>query len=323
MSCPKKKIVCFSGGSAVSKALFPELKDYPFQITLINSMVDSGGSTGWLRRELDVLPPGDLRRHILLLSEAPLWKKKLWEFRFGREEFKGGHKGHSFANILISALENVTGDYQKVLEIIHEFMEVKNHKALPATIEKTNLCAVLENDEVIVGEDEIDVPQNHNAGVPIKKLFLDPQTKAYLPTLKAIKKADAIIIGPGDLYSSILPCFLPSGIKEAIEASSAKKIYLCNLMTKKGETQNFSVCDFVREIEKYMNDSLDFVVYNKKMPEQERIERFREENPLLLGIVKEETGPNKKKFIGADLILEKGPIVHNSQKVVKIITSLI
>ncbi|MCD6550182.1 YvcK family protein [bacterium] len=323
MNSQKKNIVCFGGGSAISQALFPELKNYPFQITLVNSMVDSGGSTGWLRRELNVLPPGDLRRHILLLSNAPSWKKRLWEFRFGKEKFKGGHKGHNFANILIAALEQVMDDYQKVLEMIHEFMEVKPHKALPATIEKTNLCAVLENGEIITGEDEIDVPHNHNPNLSIREIFLNPKTKAYLPTLKAIEEADVIIIGPGDLYSSILPCFLPSGIKEALKVSDAKKIYICNLMTKKGETQGFFVYDFVKEIESYIGNSVDFVVYNNKVPRQERVERFKKENPSVLELVRAKKNLNKKKFIGADLISEKGPIIHSSQKVVKIITSLI
>jgi len=251
-----KKIVCFGGGNAMPKAILSELKKYPVQITAIASMVDNGGSTGQLRKDFDVLPPGDIRRHLLALSDAPNWKKELWNFRFGHEAFGGGHKGHNFANVFIGGLEHILKDYSKVLKISHEFLEIKKHRALPATIKKTQLAAKLENGKMIFGEDEIDVPKKHNPKLKIRKIYLRPKVKAYPFILKALKETNLITIGPGDLYSSFLPCLLPEGISRTIQKSKAKKILVCNTMNKSGETNNFSVLDFANKTEKYLGRRL-------------------------------------------------------------------
>ncbi len=318
----EKKIVCFGGGNAVPK-LIEELKKYPIQITGVTSMVDNGGSTGQLREDFNVLPPGDIRRHILALSDAPKWKKELFKFRFGREEFAGGHKGHNFANVFIAGLEYILKDYRKVLKIVHEFMEVKKHKALPATIDKVQLVAELENGEIVEGEDEIDVPKKHDPKLRIKKLYLKPQARIFPPTKKAILEADLLTFGPGDLYSSVIPCFLPEGMSQAIKRSKAKKVYICNAMTKLGETNNFSVLDFANEIEKYLNCQLDFVIYNIEIPDQQRIQEYKKTEPLLLDLVKINPGLDKKKFIGKNLLVKSGPIVHDFKKVAKILMRLI
>jgi len=254
----RKKIICFGGGSALPTAVLSPLSRYDVNITSVTSMLDNGGSTGQLRKDFNILPPGDIRRHILALSNAPDWKKKLWTFRFGQEIFAGGNKGHSFANAFIAGLENSLKGYKKVLKVIHEFMEVKG-TVLPAIIEQANLYAELENGETIKGEDEIDIAKKHNSGLKIKKVYIKPETKTYPPVLKAIAKSDLIIIGPGDLYSSCAPCFLSSGIKTALKRSGAKKLFICNIMTKSGETNGFSVLDFTLEIERYIETKLDYV----------------------------------------------------------------
>ncbi|MCK5466031.1 YvcK family protein, partial [Candidatus Parcubacteria bacterium] len=199
-----KKAVCFGGGNAIPKTILIPLKKYPVDITAITSMVDNGGSTGQLRTDFNVLPPGDIRRHVLALSEAPDWKKEFWQFRFGHEMFDGGHKGHSFSNAFIAGLEYNLKDFGKVLEVVNEFMEVKGN-ALPATIEQTQIYAELENGEIAKGEDEIDVPQKHDPNLKIRRAYLEPEVKAYQPSLDAVTEADIIIIGPGDLYSSTIP----------------------------------------------------------------------------------------------------------------------
>ena len=125
MSKKIKKIVCLGGGNVVPKLLLEPLKKYPVKITGVTSMVDNGGSAGQLREDFNVLPPGDIRRHFIALSNAPQWKKDLFKFRFGREEFEGGHKGHNFANVFIGGLEYILKDYRKVLKIVHDFMELK------------------------------------------------------------------------------------------------------------------------------------------------------------------------------------------------------
>ncbi len=317
----KKRIVCFGGGSAIPRAILSPLKKYPVNITAVTSMVDNGGSTGQLREDFNILPPGDIRRHILALSEAPVWKKKLWEFRFGREVFDSGHRGHNFANVFIAGLEHSLNDYTKVLEIVHEFMEVKG-KALPATVDKTHICARLENGEIVAGEDEIDVPRKHDPNLKIAEAFLKPKAKAYPPVLDAIAKADIITIGPGDLYTSLIPCILPEGMKEALKKTKAKKVLICNAMTKFGETNNFSVMDFAKEAEKYIGSALDFVVYNSGMPSKERIGAHKKENPPALEMVRINSGLDGKKFIGKNILAEKGAIVYDPEKLAKLICSL-
>jgi len=323
MSKQIKKIVCLGGGNAVPKLFLEPLKKFPVKITGITSMVDNGGSAGQLREDFRVLPPGDIRRHILALSDAPDWKKELFKLRFGREKFPGGHKGHNFANVLIGGLEYILKDYRKVLEIIHDFMEIKRqHQALPAIINKTQLMAELENREIIEGEDEIDVPKKHNPKLKIKKIFLKPKAKVFPPTKKAIIEADLITLGPGDLYSSTIPCFLPDGMKEALRKSKAKRVFICNAINKLGETNNFSVLDFTNEVEKYIGCQLDFVLYNTEIPNKKRIKEYKKEEPLILDLVKIDKNLNKKKFIGKNLLIKSGPIVYDPNKVVKTILKL-
>ena len=304
-----------------------ELKKYPVKITGVTSMVDNGGSAGQLREDFDVLPPGDIRRHFMALSNAPEWKKELFKFRFGREKFPGGHKGHNFANVLIGGLEYILKDYGKVLKIVHDFMEVKpQYQALPATIDKTQILAALENGKTIEGEDEIDVPQKHNPKLKIKKVYLKPKAKVFPSTKKAVIEADLITLGPGDLYSSTIPCLLPEGMKKALKKSKAKKAFICNAMTKLGETNSFSVLGFTKEVEKYFGCPLDFVLYNTKIPDKKRIREYKKEAPLILDLVKIDpsiiSGQAEKKFIGKNLLLKSGPIVYDSKKVIKIILRL-
>ena len=306
------------GGNAMPNAVLKGLKKYDLDITSVTSMVDSGGSSGQLRKDFNVLPPGDMRRHLLALSEAPEWKKELFKFRFGREEFGDGHRGHSFGNAFIAGLEYVLKDYEEVLKIVHEFLEVKG-RCLPATIEKTNLVAILENGQEIFGEDEIDVPKAHDPNLKIKKIFLKPEAKAYQPVSDAIENADLIIIGPGDLYSSLIPCVLPRGIKESLEKSKAKKILIVPAMTKIGETNGFSVLDFANEMERYVGSPLDFVIYNNFVPEKERVEKYKKEELNVHEIVEINEGIDEKRFIGRDLLVKSGEIVYDPDKLADVI----
>lgn len=322
-----KKLVCFGGGNALPKAVLTPLKKYSVKITGIASMVDNGGSAGQLREDFNVLPPGDIRRHILALSDAPQWKKDLWTFRFGHEVFDGGHKGHVFANAFIAGLEYNLKDYGKVLEAMHEFMEVKkDYRALPATVDKTQIYAELENGKIVKGEDEIDVPIKHDPNLKIKKVYLEPEAKAFPEALEAVEKADLITIGPGDLYSSSVSCLLMKGMSEAFKKSKAKKIFIVNAMTKLGETNDYSVADFVKEIEKYMGCSLDYVICNAEIPDKKRIEEYKKEEPSVIEMVKIDplinSGQAGKKFIGAKILTQEGAIIYDSKKLVELIMSL-
>ena len=272
-----KKIVAFGGGSAMPSVVLPGLSNMGLDITTVTSMTDSGGSTGALRKEFNIHPAGDIRRHILALSKAEQWKKDLWKFRFANDIiFDDGHKGHNFGNVFMAGLEKNTSDFEKTLEITHEFMGVKG-LCLPATMEKINIFAELENGEIVRGEDDIDVPKlDRDTKVRIAKIWLLPPATAYGKVLDAIKGADYIVIGPGDLYSSLLPCFLPKGIKEEIAMSKAKIIYICNLLAKPGESYKFTANDHAREILKYTGrEKIDyFIVADQKIGED-----FIKENP--------------------------------------------
>lgn len=333
-----KKFVCFGGGNAMPKAILEPLAKYPVDITSVTSMVDNGGSASQFRADFNALPPGDIRRHILALSNAPEWKKKLWTFRFGREVFDEGHKGHNFANAFIAGLEYIFQDHGKAMEVVHEFMEVNTEEviisqagvskktksiAMPATVDKTHVYAELENGEIIKGEDEIDVPRHHDPNLKIKKVFLKPKAKAYPPVLKAISEADAITIGPGDLYSSSIPCILMEGMVETLCKTKAKKIFIVTTMTKSGETNNYSVADFANEVEKYMGCSLDYVIYNAEIPDKKRIEEYKKEEPSVIELVKVNDGLDAKKFIGVKILTKEGAIVYDPEKLVKTIMSLI
>ncbi len=317
------KLVCFGGGNALPKTVLEPLRDEQnIEITSVTSMVDDGGSTGALRKELNVLPPGDIRRHILALSRAEEWKKKLWNLRFARDiVFPDGHRGHNFANVFIAGLEHVLGDFEKALEIVHDFMKVRG-KCLPATLEKVTLYAELENGEKIEGEGEIDIPKNRDPKLRIKKIWIQPRPEAYSKVIEAIKQADFVVIGPGDLYSSVLPCFLPIGIKKALKKSKAKKIFIAPAMTKLGETYGYALEDYVREVENYAC-RLDSVVFNTAIPQKERIEEYRKEEPLLHELVlpKDKNLP-EEKFIGRDLLLEKGAVEYDPEKVKRVLLEI-
>ena len=317
------KVICFGGGNALSKVVLEGIKKCPVRITSVTSMTESGGSTGQLRKGLDILPPGDISRHLIALSEAPQWKKALFYSRFGQEKFPGGHIGHRFGTVFIASLEYLFKDFEKALRFAQEFLEVKKHQALPATIEKTHIWAILENNQIIKGEDEIDVPKKHNSRLKIKKAFLKPKAKAYPPVLKTIKEADLIVIGPGDLYSSLIPCLLPKGVKEEIKKSRAKKVFICNIMTKRGETNNFTVLDFAKEIEKYLGGELDYVIYNNFFPARIKIRSYQKKKPELVNLVKINKGLAKTKFIAKNLLIKKGLPEHDPKKVSKILISLI
>jgi len=317
-----KKIVCFGGGNAVPNAVLKELKKAPVEIKSIVSMLESGGSSGQLRIDFKTLPAGDIRRHLIAFSDAPDWKKQLFTLRIGREIFDGGHKGHAFGNVFISGLEYIHKDFEKALEITHEFLEVKKHRVLPATIEYGNIYAILENNEIIFGEDEIDVPLRHKSNLKIKEVKLTKEVKSYPKALEAVDGADLIIIGPGDLYSSLLPCFLPQGMSRVLRKTKAKKVFVCNLMTKIGETQNFSVRDFTNEVEKYIDCSLDFIIYNNNLPSKKRIKEYKNSGSLTIEPAEIDKSLDKKKFIEKNVILDKGPIWHDPKKLIKTIMEL-
>jgi len=299
------------------KAVLSGLKKHPVKISVICAMLDSGGSAGRLRRDYKIVSPGDIRRAFLALSNTSPIIENLFNYRFQA----GDLKDHNFANLFITALELSTNNYEKASREIKRILNIK-HEVLPVTLENSNLCAVLENGKIIKGETNIDVPK-HNGNIRIKRIYLKPKVRAYPKTIEAIKSADLIVIGPGDLYSSLAQILLTDGVSQAIKKSKAKKVYICNLMTKYGETNNFTISDFAKEIEKFLGQKLDYVIYNTKIPSPARLKVYKKEHPELLDLVKFNEGLIKdEKFVGADILVESGDIIHDPRKLTKIIINL-
>ncbi|HNZ83846.1 MAG TPA: uridine diphosphate-N-acetylglucosamine-binding protein YvcK [Candidatus Pacearchaeota archaeon] len=318
---PKKiKIVCFGGGNGMPKAVLSDLKNHNnVEITAVCAMLDSGGSAGRLREDYEITSPGDIRRAFIALANVSPAIGELFNYRFQAGELKG----HNFANLFITALELSSKNYKKTLLEMTKVLNINpDHKVLPVTLTKSHLFAELEDGQIISGETNIDIPK-HDGKIKIKRVFLDPPAKAYKPVIDSIKQADLIIIGPGDIYSSIAQILLVQGVNNAIKQSKAKKIYVCNLMTKYGETNNFSVVDFFKEVEKLMKSDLDYVIYNNRKINQLRVSNYKKKHPELMDQTLLDGIQNYgKKMIGSDVITENGPIIHDSKKLVKIILSI-
>jgi len=322
-SVPKKmKIVCLGGGNLMPKVLLEPLKKYPVDLTGITSMVDSGGAAGQFRQHFNVLPPGDIRRHVLALSHAPQWKKDLWKFRFGDEVFPDGHKGHVFANAFISGLEVTFNDHRKAMAIVTEFMELGGNRALPMIIDKVHIYAELEDGQVVEGEGEIEVPTKRDANLKIKKIFPKPIPKMFAASKKAILEADLILIGPGDLYSSIVPCFMASDSATIFKKTKAKKILISNTVSRKGETHGFTIKKFADEVEKYMGSDLDKVIYHNKPIDRNLLDAYAKKNSMVCEPLPIEEDLDKKKFIGADMLM-KNEFAYDPKKVIRGIFKLI
>ena len=306
------KIVCLGGGNGMPKAVLLGLKKYPVKISAVSATLDTGSSSGRLRRGFKTgISFGDIRRAVLALSEADAKTKNYFTYR--------DWDGHVMANVFCTAMVAATGSQETAIEGLKAKLKVPNqHDILPVTLDDANICAVLENGQTIVGEANIDVPK-HNSNLRIKNVYLEPKAKAYSKALKAIENADLITIGPGDLYSSLAQVLLVDGIPQALKKSKAKKIYICNLMQKHGETDHFMVQDFVAQIEKLLGGAVDFVIYNETKPEIQRIALYKKEHPELLNMVENRT--SDPRFVGADLIGYSGPITHDPDKLAKVILS--
>lgn len=260
-----KKVVVIGGGTGTYQVL-TGLKKHPLELSAVISMCDSGGSTGRLRRELGILPPGDVRRAILALSDLPFAHRTLegvFDFRF---ENGKSLAGHSLGNILLAALVQITGSMDAAIREAGRILNASG-KIYPVTLDKTNLVAILEDGTRVFGESKIDM-RDFKLDIPIKKVYLTPQAKVFKEAAKAIEEADLMILGPGDLYTSLVPTLLVKGVTESISKSKGKLLYVVNLMNKKVETDNFKSLEFVSTIENYLNgakNKLSYVVVNEKM----------------------------------------------------------
>lgn len=320
-----KKIVVIGGGTG-SFTVLRGLKKYPqVELTAIVNMVDDGGSTGILRDELGVLPPGDIRQCLVALSESSSLMRELMNYRF----VNGSLQGHSLGNLLITALEKTTGSFENAVEEVGKILAIKGN-VVPVTTDKCRLVVELNSGELIYGEKNL---YNINLTGSIKKIFLNPIAKANPKALTAIKEADLIIIGPGSIYSSLIPNFLVSGIKEALSETKAKKMFIVNLMNKKGKTDNFTVKQHIEEMERYLNTSIfDYILYNTENPALELLEKYAFEGDIIKyeeEILKDTKCIPIKAFSSELKEIQKGDLIkrnlirHDSDKLAKIIIEVL
>lgn len=265
-----KNIVVIGGGTGTF-TLLSGLRKFPSNNMVIVSSADDGGSTGVLRKELGVMPPGDIRQCLVGLSYAQDEMKELFNFRFD----SGSLKGHSVGNIILAALEKIAGT-EEGINLAAKMLNVRG-QVLPVSLTPTTLSAVLKNGKTLVGEHNIDDQNPKGKAVPIKSLKLS-SAKANPKAIRALKNADAIVFGPGDLYTSVLPNLLVKGIKQAIEKSSATKILITNIMTKRGQSDGFKASDFAEVLQGYLGRAkLDAAVVNDKKPAAALLARYRKE----------------------------------------------
>lgn len=263
-----KRIVTIGGGTG-SYTVLRGLKNFDdIEISAIVSMADDGGSTGVLRDELGVLPPGDVRQCLVALSEHGDIVRSLMSYRF--EE--GALKGHSFGNILLAALEKTAGSFVKGVEVASDILKIKG-RVIPVTEDIAHLVINLNNGEQLIGENKINHTDIQSIGV--KNITFQESVKINEHARLAILESDLIVLGPGNFYCSLLPNIIVEGFKEAVKESKAKIILPVNLTNKKGHTLFFKVSDYVREIENKLDRRVDYILFNNEKPSDEQIEMYK------------------------------------------------
>ena len=317
-------LVALGGGTGLSALLAGlktlvgerELSDgWIANLSAIVTVSDDGGSSGRLRDELRMLPPGDIRNCMIALSEDSTLLSRLFKYRFRGDGELGGH---SFGNLFLAALTEVTGDFTEAVRLSSEVLASKGH-IYPATISDVRLVAELEDGSTVRGETQISASR-----IPIRRLSLEPEQCLPLPAaLKAIRAADVITIGPGSLFTSILPNLLVARVSEAIGESSATKIFICNLMTQPGETDNYSARQHLEVINRYAPQiHFDFVIVNNKRISSEQADRYALEGAHQIGIddnALESVLDPSTVVVHTNLLEDGEKVRHNSQQLANVV----
>jgi uncharacterized cofD-like protein len=291
-----KKVVTIGGGTG-SFTLLSGLKKYPIELSAVVSMADDGGSTGVLRDELGVLPPGDVRQCLVALSDSSEKLRELMNYRF----VEGGLSGHSFGNLLLSALEKIEGSFTGGVSEAAKILNVKG-VVIPVTATDTNLKVHLKNGKMLSGEHEINTSLKVGK-IGVKRVFLEPKARANKEAIEKILAADLIVIGPGNHYCSIIPNLLVDGIPQAIRKSQAKVVYNCNLVNKRGHTDGYTLDEYVSEINGFLGGPrVDFVTFNTKMPAKSILDRYSEENGELVSFSQGQCLDRHYRVLKTDLL---------------------
>jgi len=322
MTTGGQNLVAIGGGTGLSTLLAGLKKrvgkaDRSFWIESLSAIVtvsDDGGSSGRLRDELQMLPPGDIRNCMIALSEDSSLLSKLFRYRFRGDGELGGH---SFGNLFLAALTEVTGDFTEAIRLSSEILASKGH-IFPATISDVRLVAELEDGSVVSGETQIS-----KSAQAIRRLRLEPERCLPLPqVLKAIRNADIITVGPGSLYTSILPNLLVSQVARVIGQAPATKIFVNNLMTQPGETDGYTARAHLDAVKKYAPEiHFDFVIVNDRRISEEQAERYAAEGAYQIGIDDpiEDALDQKTEIVRADLLDGGEKVRHNADHLADVV----
>lgn len=313
------KIVVIGGGTGLSTML-RGLKYYTSNITAIVTVADDGGGSGALREDLGMLPPGDIRNCILALADTEPLMEELLQYRFP----DGRLKNQSFGNLFLAAMDGVSENFEDAVQKMSSVLAVTG-KVLPVTLDDMKLIAKLENGSIVEGESQIPYEVIHQKS-KIKKLMINPKdAKPLEDALKAIREADAIVMGPGSLYTSIIPNLLVKDIVENIKKSDAIKIYICNIMTQPGETDNFSVSDHIKVLQKYGGRNIvDYVIANRGDIPKEVKEKYLEDNSELVVLDRKEIKSLGVEAVEATLAkTEKAYVKHDTEYLSEVLVDTI
>ena len=308
----KIKVVTIGGGTGLS-VLLRGLKKYPLEITAVVTVADDGGSSGKIRSDMNIPSPGDIRNVIAALSDVEPYLEKMFQYRFDSGEVKG----HPVGNLMIAAMTDIHGDFSTAVKVMSRILNVRG-TVLPTTNDIATLNAVLSDGEIIRGESSIT-----KAGGVIDHVYITPsRVKPNEDVLKAIEEADYIIMGPGSLYTSIIPNLVISNVSEKIRESNAKKIYVCNVMTQHGETDNYSVCDHIVAINKHVEENIfNLVIANSREFDDSILSKYHKEKQEPVKIDHEKIEALGIKLIkNNDVgIVDNNTIRHNADKVSELI----
>ncbi len=308
-------IVALGGGTGLS-VLLHGLKSYTSNISAIVTVADDGGSSGRLREEFDMLPPGDIRDCLVALADTEPLMRDLFQFRFEKDS---PLSGHNFGNLFITAMTKLTGDFEKAIKASSKVLAIRG-QVIPSTLRKVILIAKHKNGKVTRGETNITETKQK-----IDKVYLEPENcEGTKDAIEAILKADAIILGPGSLYTSILPNLLIEDIKKAVRESTATKIYVCNVMTQSHETDAYSASEHVKAIIRHAGDDIiDYVIVNKQKIPGEFLEKYKEENAYPVNNDSDVIRDLGYTVIEENVINTVDHVRHNSEKLTEIIIELI
>lgn len=316
-----KKVVTIGGGAGQSQVLagLKRVKEFrDLAVTAIVTSADSGGSSGRLRDEFGVHPWGDILRCIVGLSDAPGELRELFLYRFPGA---GSLGQHTVGNIILTALNQQKKSTLEAVMTMCQLLHVRE-MVLPVTEASVDLCARLEDGTIVRGEHNIDAPQ-YDPTLRIKEVWLEPPDCTPVPgVLLSLASADLIVLGPGDLYTSILPNLLVPGVSRAISQARARKVFVCNLMTKFSETHAFKISDFVTTVEAHLGTKLDFVICNTTVPAPDVLAKYHTEQAFPVE-VDLDSELKQRQIIAADLLAPGIPARHDPAKLGLLLAALL